>query len=139
MSADNICNRCKLLKKIQSSGQLTLFQDSFERKSMLYQTGVEYWDYTLNHVPSCSHGCKYPCYAFLLKKCFGQVKTYEDWLRPSLVSNTLELFNKEIPRLKTRFSPFCNDRSKTDELCTIRQLNIDYIKCCILTKRILPI
>ena len=53
-----------------------------ERKSMLYQTGVEYGDFTMNHVLGCSHGCKYPCYAFLLKKRFGQVKTYEEWCRP---------------------------------------------------------
>lgn len=65
-----------------------------ERKSMLYQTGVEYGDYTMNHVLGCSHGCKYPCYAFLLKKRFGQVKTYEEWCRPFLVSNTLELLDK---------------------------------------------
>lgn len=71
-----------------------------ERKSMLYQTGVEYGDYTINHVLGCSHGCKYPCYAFLLKKRFGQVKTYEEWCCPFLVSNTLELLDKEVPRLK---------------------------------------
>ena len=29
---------------------------------MLYQTGVEYGDYTMNHVQGCAHGCKY-CYA----------------------------------------------------------------------------
>ena len=44
------------------------------RKSMLYKTGVEYGDYTMNHVFGCAHGCKYPCYAFLQKKRFGQVK-----------------------------------------------------------------
>ena len=52
-----------------------------QRKSMLYKTGVEYGDYTLNFVQGCAHGCRYPCYAFLMKKRFGQVKTYEDWLR----------------------------------------------------------
>ncbi len=61
--------------------------------------GVEYGDYTMNHVLGRSHGCKYPCYAFLLNKRFGQLKTYEDWCRPFLVSNTLELLDKEIPRL----------------------------------------
>ena len=45
-----------------------------KRKSMLYKTGVEYGDYTLNFVQGCAHGCKYPCYAFLLKKRFGQIK-----------------------------------------------------------------
>ena len=31
------------------------------RKSLIYKTGVEYGDYTLNHVLGCSHGCNYPC------------------------------------------------------------------------------
>ena len=36
-----------------------------ERKTLLYKTGVEYGDYTINHLQGCSHGCRYPCYAFL--------------------------------------------------------------------------
>ena len=39
-----------------------------ERKTMLYKTGVEYGDYTMNHIQGCAHGCKYPCYAFMMKK-----------------------------------------------------------------------
>ena len=69
---------------------------------MLYKTGVEYGDYTMNHVLVCSHGCKYPCYAFLMKKRFGQVHSYEEWCEPKIVSNTLELLDKEIPRLKKK-------------------------------------
>ena len=38
-----------------------------ERKTMLYKTGVEYGDYTMNHIQGCAHGCKYPCYAFMMK------------------------------------------------------------------------
>ena len=72
------------------------------RKTMLYETGVEYGDYTMNHVQGCAHGCNFPCYAFLMKKRFGQVKTYEEWLEPKLVSNTLELLDREIPRLKKK-------------------------------------
>ena len=64
-----------------------------ERKTMLYKTGVEYGDYTMNHIQGCAHGCKYPCYAFMMKKRFGQIKTYEEWLEPYLVSNTLELLD----------------------------------------------
>ena len=44
-----------------------------QRKTMLYQTGVEYGDYTMNFVQGCSHGCKFPCYAFMMKKRFGPV------------------------------------------------------------------
>ena len=46
------------------------------RKSMLYKTGVEYGDYTINHIHGCAHGCKYPCYAMSMAKRFGKVKTY---------------------------------------------------------------
>lgn len=42
------------------------------RKTMLYKTGVEYGDYTMNHMLGCTHGCKYPCYAFMLKKDSGK-------------------------------------------------------------------
>ena len=105
------------------------------RKSMLYQTGVEYGDYTMNHVQGCAHGCKYPCYAFLMKKRFGLIKDYNTWLEPVLVSNTLELLDKEIPRLR--------DKIKSVQLCftteAIRKLNEAGIKCTTLTKGLLPI
>ncbi len=119
------------------------------RKSMLYKTGVEYGDYTMNHVLGCSHGCMYPCYAYLQKRRFGVIENYEDWCRPRLVSNTIELLNEEIPRLR--------DRIKSVQLCfttdpfmvgypqirkmtlrAIKRLNQDNIKCCVLTKGILP-
>lgn len=120
------------------------------RKTMLYKTGVEYGDYTMNHVLGCAHGCKFPCYAYLMKKRFGEISGYDDWLDPRLVSNTLELLDKEIPRLK--------DKIKSVELCfttdpfmigypeiaemsveAIKKLNKAGIKCSILTKGILPI
>ena len=44
------------------------------RKTLIYKTDVEYGDYTMNHVLGCSHGCKYPCYAYLQKKRFGNVQ-----------------------------------------------------------------
>ena len=121
-----------------------------ERKSMLYQTGVEYGDYTMNHVLGCSHGCVYPCYAFLLKKRFGQVKTYDEWCRPLLVSNTLELLDKEIPRLKNKIKsvqlcfttdPFMYGYPEIHRMSieAIKKLNENNIKCCVLTKGLLPI
>ncbi len=120
------------------------------RKTMLYQTGVEYGDYTMNHVLGCAHGCKYPCYAFLLKKRFGQVKSYENWLEPYLVENTLELLDKEIPSLKNKIKsvqlcfttdPFMLGYSEIEEMSlkAIEKLNANGIKCCVLTKGILPI
>lgn len=121
-----------------------------ERKSMLYVTGVEYGDYTMNHVLGCAHGCKYPCYAFMLKKRFGKVKSYEQWTEPYLVSNTLELLDKEIPRLKDKIKsvqlcfttdPFMvgYDEIGDMSLKAIQKLNSAGIKCVILTKGILPI
>ena len=120
------------------------------RKSMLYKTGVEYGDYTMNHVFGCAHGCKYPCYAFLQKKRFGQIKNYEEWKSPFIVSNTLELLDREIPKLKNKIKsvqlcfttdPFMYGYKEVENMsiAAIKRLNADKIKCCILTKGILPI
>jgi DNA repair photolyase len=120
-----------------------------ERKSMLYVTGVEYGDYTMNHVLGCSYGCKYPCYAFMMKKRFGQVASYEAWLEPYLVSNTLEILDREIPRLKSKITsvnlcfttdPFMYgyDEIIQMSLAAIRKLNDADIKCTVLTKGLLP-
>jgi DNA repair photolyase len=120
-----------------------------ERKTMLYKTGVEYGDYTINFVQGCAHGCKYPCYAFTMKKRFGQVKTYEDWLKPYLVSNTLELLDKEIPKLRDKIKsvqlcfttdPFMYGYPQIENMAiaAINKLNQAGIKCTALTKGILP-
>lgn len=117
---------------------------------MLYHTDVEYGDYTMNHVQGCAHGCRYPCYAFLMKKRFGQIKDYNSWLEPSLVSNTLELLDKEIPRLTDKIQsvqlcfttdPFMNGYPEVAEMsiAAIRKLNDAGIKCITLTKGLLPI
>lgn len=120
------------------------------RKSMLYKTGVEYGDYTMNHVAGCAHGCKYPCYAFLRAKRFGQINSYQEWVEPKLVSNTLELLDREIPRLKDKIKsvqlcfttdPFMlgYDEVKAMSLAAIEKLNATGIKCTVLTKGLLPI
>lgn len=122
---------------------------TIKRKTMLYKTGVEYGDYTMNHVLGCSHGCKYPCYAFLMSKRFGKVRTYAEWVEPWLVSNTLEILDKEIPRLKSKINsvhlcfttdPFMYgyDEIKQMSLAAIQKLNATGIKCTVLTKGILP-
>lgn len=120
------------------------------RKSMLYKTGVEYGDYTMNHVLGCSHGCKYPCYAFMMAKRFGKVNSYDDWLEPRLVSNTLEILDIEIPKLKEKIKsvqlcfttdPFMYGYDEIEEmsLAAIRKLNNAAIKCTVLTKGMLPL
>ena len=117
---------------------------------MLYKTSVEYGDYTMNSVLGCSHGCLFPCYAFLQKKRFGQIKDYEDWCSPRLVLNTLELLDKEIPRLKGKIvsvqlcfttDPFMYGYQEIADMAiaSIKKLNAAGIKCTVLTKGILPI
>jgi DNA repair photolyase len=121
-----------------------------ERKSMLYVTGVAYGDYSMNYVLGCAHGCKYPCYAFLQKKRFGQVTSYEEWLEPYLVSNTLEILDKEIPNLRNKISsvqlcfttdPFMYEYKEIEQMTlnVIEKLNKAGIKCTVLTKGLLPI
>lgn len=116
---------------------------------MLYQTKVEYGDYTMNHVQGCAHGCKYPCYAMMMAKRFGKVKSYEEWCEPMLVANTLELLDKELPKLKDKISHvqlcFTTDSFMYgyDDICemskaAIRRINQDGVPCVVLSKGVLP-
>lgn len=120
-----------------------------KRKTMLYKTKVEYGDYTMNHVLGCAHGCKYPCYAFLIAKRFRKVNSYDNWVTPYLVSNTLEILDKEIPRLKSKIQsvqlcfttdPFMYQYDEIAEMsiAAIEKLNNAGIKCTALTKGLLP-
>ena len=124
--------------------------DTIVRQSLLYKTGVEYGDFTVNHVQGCAHGCKYPCYAMMMAKRFGKAKTYEEWCKPKLVSNALELLDKEIPKLKDQINsvqlcfttdPFMQGYPEVTDMSLkiIRKLNDSGIKCTALTKGILPI
>lgn len=119
------------------------------RKSLLYKTGVEYGDYTINHIQGCAHGCKYPCYAMSMAKRFGKVKTYEEWCGPKLVENSLEILDAEIPKLKDKIKsvhlcftsdPFMYGYDEVAEMsiAIIKKLNNVGIKCTVLTKGILP-
>lgn len=125
-------------------------EKTMQRKSMLYKTGVEYGDYTVNFVQGCVHGCKYPCYAFSMAKRFGIVKTYDDWINPVIVSNTLELLDKELPKMYNQITnvqlcfttdPFMYnyDDVKDMSLNVIKKINSYNIPCHILTKGILPL
>ena len=120
-----------------------------KRKSLLYKSGVEYADFCINHVEGCSHGCRFPCYAFLMAKRFGKVKSYSDWVKPRLVENALELLDKEIPKYKDQvkfvhlcFStdPFMYKHKEVSDMSLkiIERLNKDNIKCTVLTKGIYP-
>ena len=121
-----------------------------KRKSLIYKTGVEYGDYTLNHVEGCSHGCKYPCYAFLMKRRFGKVKDYSEWIKPCIVENTLNLLSSELPRYQDRINilhlcfttdPFMYHYPDIQALSleVLRRANAANVRCSVLTKGILPI
>ena len=123
--------------------------DTIERKTLLYKSGVEYANFCLNHVEGCSHGCKYPCYAYMMKRRCGVVKTYEEWCQPKIVSNALELLDKEIPKYKDKIKyvhlcfstdPFMYEQEQVGELSLkiIDKLNTDKIRCTVLTKGIFP-
>ncbi|ERM92520.1 radical SAM protein [Caldanaerobacter subterraneus subsp. yonseiensis KB-1] len=123
--------------------------DETMRKTLLYKTGVEYGDYTINHVEGCAHGCKFPCYAFMLAKRFGRIKSYEEWIKPKIVSNSLEILDKEIPKLREKINfvhlsfttdPFMMGYPEVTNLSLeiIKKLNSNGIKVTTLTKGIYP-
>jgi three-Cys-motif partner protein len=126
-----------------------------KRKTLLYKTKVEYGNWTINHVVGCKHGCKFPCYAMMMAKKFGWVKDYEDWRRPRIVENSLELLEEELPKYKNEIDfvhlcfmsdPFMYDyenKELIDEikeltLKIIERLNKEGIKVTTLTKGIYP-
>lgn len=122
---------------------------SITRKTLLYKSGVEYAGYALNHVEGCAHGCKYPCYAMMLKKRCGKIKTYDDWIRPKLVGNALELLDKEIPRLRGKINhvflcfatdPFMHQIKGVEQLTLriLEKLNRHKIKAVLISKGVYP-
>ncbi len=123
---------------------------TIKRKSLLYRTGVEYGDFTINHVLGCSHGCLYPCYAFMMARRFGRVKDYNDWTQPRLVENAIDLLKMEIPKYRNKIKsvhlcfttdPFMVGYPEIQNMSLeiIKLLDFHGIKCTALTKGILPI
>lgn len=119
------------------------------RKSLIYKTGVEYGDYTLNHIQGCSHGCNYPCYAYMMAKRFGKVKSYEEWIKPHIIENALDLLEKEIPKFRDKINtlhlcfttdPFMYGYPEISKLSLeiLKKANENGIKCSVLTKGTLP-
>jgi DNA repair photolyase len=119
------------------------------RKSLLYKSGVEYADFSLNHVEGCYHGCKYPCYAMQMAKRFGRIKTYSEWRKPKLVENALELLDKEIPKYKHQIKfvhlcfmtdPFMHGFKEVGNMSLkiVEKLAKNGVRCTVLTKGIYP-
>jgi DNA repair photolyase len=122
---------------------------SITRKTLLYKSGVEYADYGLNHVEGCSHGCTFPCYAMMMKKRCGIIKSYNEWVQPKIVSNSLELLDNELPRLKNKIQnvflcfstdPFMYEQPEVNDLTLkiIERLNNYNIKVISVSKGIYP-
>lgn len=122
---------------------------SIHRKTLLYKSGVEYADYGLNHVEGCSHGCNFPCYAFMMKKRCGVVKTYQEWVQPKIVENALELLDKELPKLKDKIQcvflcfstdPFMYKQPEIEKLTLqiLEKLNRYNIRSTVISKGIYP-
>ena len=119
------------------------------RKSLLYRSNVEYGDFCINHVEGCSNGCRYPCYAMIMKIRYGAIKSYKDWIKPKIVGNALELLEKEVPRYKDKINfvhlsfmtdPFMYRQREIANLTLkiIERLNRDNIRCTVLTKGVYP-
>lgn len=122
---------------------------TLERKTLLYRSGVEYADWCINHVEGCAHGCTFPCYAFMMAKRFGKVKSYGEWVKPKIVVNALELLDKEIPKHKKDIKavhlcfttdPFMYKYPEIKELTLriIEKLNASGIRVITLTKGTYP-
>jgi DNA repair photolyase len=120
-----------------------------KRKTLLYKSKVEYADFCINHVEGCSHGCRFPCYAMQMAKRFGKIKNYNEWIKPKIVENALELLDSEIPKYKDQIKfvhlcfmtdPFMYKQTKIQDLTLkiIEKLNKNKIKCTVLTKGIYP-
>ena len=172
-SITNIVKDIYFRERQGSGSQKGLFGDEYEkekifsaksnskvlivkRKSLLYKTKVEYGDWTINHIIGCRHGCKFPCYAMMMAKKFGWVKNYDDWRKPRVAENAMEILNNELIKYKNDIKhfvhlcfmsdPFMYD-SDTDDLITeikqltlkiIEKLNKEGIKVTTLTKGIYP-
>jgi DNA repair photolyase len=129
--------------------------ETITRKSLIYKSGLGF--YCLNHVQGCSHGCRYPCYAFSMAKHYGRAAGYADWCRPKMVANATELLDKELPKLAAKAAagggaeefrihlclttdPFMVDRPEivSMSLRIIEKINAGGLACDVLTKGVLP-
>jgi DNA repair photolyase len=117
--------------------------DTIERKSLLYRSGLGF--HCINHVLGCSHGCRYPCYAFLMARHHGRVRNYEEWCHPRIVGNSLALLDRELARKRVTppnvhlcltTDPFMVGHPEVEamSLAIIERLNRSGIPCSLLTK-----
>jgi DNA repair photolyase len=121
--------------------------ETARRKSLLYKSGLGFW--CVNHVQGCAHGCKYPCYAFLMAKHYGRARDEADWRKPRLVENAVELLDRELDRKRVKLDcvhlclttdPFMVGYPEvtTMSLALIERLNSHHVRASVLTKGVLP-
>ncbi len=117
--------------------------DVIERKSLLYRSGLGFL--CINHVQGCSHGCRYPCYAFLMARRHGRVRDYAEWRRPRIVGNALALLDRELEKKRAAppsvhlcltTDPFMVGHPEVGalSLAIVERLNRSGIPCSLLTK-----
>jgi len=117
--------------------------ETITRKSLLYKSGIGVIG--INYVQGCSHGCNYPCYAYMLAKSYERTKSYEDWCQPKIVANAAEILNKELAHKRNKpdsihlclsTDPFMYGYPEIIELTLelISIINSYNIKCIIRTK-----
>jgi DNA repair photolyase len=121
--------------------------ESIHRKSLLYRSGLGF--HCINHALGCSHGCRYPCYAFLMAQRHGRVQDYAEWRRPRLVGNAIDLLDRELQRKRAlpqcvhlclTTDPFMTGHPEVEalSLAIIERLNRSRIAVSVLTKGRLP-
>lgn len=122
--------------------------EEITRKSLLYRSGLGFW--CINHIQGCSHGCRYPCYAWMMAHSRKRVGTYSDWCRPYLVANARELLGKELERMRKKpdnihlcltTDPFMYRHPEVTalSLSLIELINSYGITCSVLTKGIMSV
>jgi DNA repair photolyase len=85
----------------------------------------------------------------MMKKRCGVVKTYPAWIEPKIVSNALELLDKELPKLRNKIQcvflcfstdPFMYKQPEVNKLTlkVLQRLNQDNIRATVITKGVYP-
>lgn len=117
------------------------------RRSLIYRSGLGFW--AINPAQGCSHGCRYPCYAYQLASRYHRVRDMAEWCCPRLVDNALELLDGELARPNLRFDtihlclttdPFMVGHPRVGALSLriIERLNARGVRASVLTKGVLP-
>lgn len=122
---------------------------TIRRKTLLYKSRISEVGHCVTHALGCSHGCRYPCHAFLIAQRHGRVPSYEAWRVPKLVENAPELLERDLKRFAGKLDfvsfslatdPFMQGYPEVGAMTLrlIERINAAGIPCRILTKGLLP-